>query len=984
LLRAADLRALQRTIVSVLPRGIDARSAAVIVPTRSAARQLRRTIEDSILETARDSTVVLPDFVTRAELYVRLHQRLSDAPPLLTEFERDVLLRLAADDAQQAGTPAPFRLRPGLLLAISAFYDELRRRNRSIDSLDRHVRAPLEAVSDTDRGAERLLVQTRFLSAAYAAFERRLADSGRIDEHGLRALLLAGGLDQPYRYVVVTVADQAADPNGLWPADFDLLSRLPGVARLDVVATERMLESGWHQRVHEALPGLDEERVGGASSVPMLLTPPSAPPAEPRDGFAARDREEELVDAARWIKRRARAASADPGAVLDRTAIVFQRPLPYLYLARNVFESANIPYQAVDALPLAAEPVAAAIDLLFTIAAEEATRSSVIEVLASPHWRIHDPARPDTKPERGEIAALDRALKESKYLGGWDRLAQLAATIGSRTAAPGREGARWRRAAPALAAASALGPALQPFTSGAAASTQLAGLLDVIATLEALPQPADPGFERHMRARGAILGAIAMLRDAHAAFDDRPVPIAELVATLRRWIEGQTFMPASGHDGVRLLDAPAAAFADLDAVRLVGLVESDWPERSAVSIFYPSSLLRDLGWAAETDRLAAARAQFRDLLQLPAGQISVSSFTLEDDALVSPSPFLEDVPGGLPVERATLEGQGRIFTHEALARPVAAAAIAGAAAAWLGLRRSRTSPADVRYHGSTAARGPEVYAVSRIERYLECPFKYFAAQVLQLEEEREDESGLTVLERGQLLHGVFEAFFRRWRAEGRGTMTADALAEATAMFREVAEAQLSALPEGDRALERTYLLGSAAAPGLAERAFAFEVEHGVGVVERLIEYQIEGTFVFDGPGGPRRIAVRGKADRIDVLADETLRVVDYKLGRAPKTGRALQLPIYGVSAAQQLARRTGRTRTVSRAGYVAFKEKNAFVDIGGRGGQTEAALKEGEARFVEAIDGIESGRFPVDPDEPWLCTRCGFAHVCRKDYVGDE
>jgi len=85
-----------------------------------------------------------------------------------------------------------------------------------------------------------------------------------------------------------------------------------------------------------------------------------------------------------------------------------------------------------------------------------------------------------------------------------------------------------------------------------------------------------------------------------------------------------------------------------------------------------------------------------------------------------------------------------------------------------------------------------------------------------------------------------------------------------------------------------------------------------------------------------------------------------------------------------MARRTGRQRDVARAGYVAFKEKNAFVDIGGRSGNVEAALKDGQLRFVQAVEGIESGRFPVDPDEPWLCTRCGFAHVCRKDYVGDE
>jgi RecB family exonuclease len=61
--------------------------------------------------------------------------------------------------------------------------------------------------------------------------------------------------------------------------------------------------------------------------------------------------------------------------------------------------------------------------------------------------------------------------------------------------------------------------------------------------------------------------------------------------------------------------------------------------------------------------------------------------------------------------------------------------------------------------------------------------------------------------------------------------------------------------------------------------------------------------------------LRGKADRIDLLDDGTLRVVDYKLGRAPKPARALQLPVYGVCVTQQLEGRHGRSPTAAgRAG----------------------------------------------------------------------
>ena len=97
--------------------------------------------------------VVIPDLVTRDELYERLHARLPNAPGRLTDYEREVIFRRAAIDAADEGTPAPFRLRPGLLLEVLSFYDELRRRDRTISAFERLLTGSLEASADTDRGA---------------------------------------------------------------------------------------------------------------------------------------------------------------------------------------------------------------------------------------------------------------------------------------------------------------------------------------------------------------------------------------------------------------------------------------------------------------------------------------------------------------------------------------------------------------------------------------------------------------------------------------------------------------------------------------------------------------------------------------------------------------------------------------------------------------------------------------------------------------
>ena len=975
LVRVPDLQAMQAYIcrcVELVRPG----SLAVIVPSRGAAEALRATIETRSLADAK--AVLIPDLVTRDELYERLHSRSPGAPRRLTGFEREVIFRRSAMDVASHGTPAPFSLRAGLILEILAFYDQLRRRNRSVAAFERLVTSTLESSADTDRGAERLLRLTRFLASAFTAFEQRVAATGCTDEHGLRARLLSdSGSDTPavYTHVIVTVPDQAADPRGLWPCDYDLLARLPRLERLEIIATENVLETGYHQRIHDALPEIEEERFGRPAALPVLAAPASGIAADQTHWIVCRDREEELVDVARSLKEGA-------CCPLDRTAIVFQRPLPYLYLAREVFADAEIPYQAFDALPLAAEPFAAALDLILSFVISEATRASIVELLASPHWSFAVDGRPLS---RADVAALDQQLKDLKYAGGWDRLRDLAGRPAADPPVVRRRSSGAARPGDALRAAADAAQELRAVVDAESASLQVSSLLAFMASHERLPDASAPARDAHLRARAAVLAVLESLREAHRLHDDAPLTIGDLLTTTRRWIEGETFAPRAGSNGIAFMDATAAPYADIDDLRLVGLVESDWPEKSSRSIFYPAQLLGQLGWPADGDRLAAARARFHDLLRLPQVRITVSTFTLEDDAIVPASVFLEEIDrAALPVQHLAVPDRARALIHEAIAEePVVPSALDGEPLEWLSLRMSRSSGSTDAYHGSTGARDAAAYSVSSLERYLDCPFKYFASHVLRLPEERADEWGLTPQERGQFVHAVFETFFREWQASGHGSITTANVSDAVAMFHTIAERQLAVLPDSDRALERTHLLGSAAAPGLAERAFAFEIEQGGEVIERLLEHELEGDFEFRGGAGIRTVRLRAKADRIDLMADGTIRIVDYKLSKAPKTSRALQLPVYGICAQQALAGRHGRSWTVGRAGYVAFREKNPFVSLGGSSSLDEA-LAAGQERLFAAVDGIERGEFPPDPEEPFLCTRCAYASVCRKDYVGDE
>ena len=59
--------------------------------------------------------------------------------------------------------------------------------------------------------------------------------------------------------------------------------------------------------------------------------------------------------------------------------------LPYVYVAREMFRAAGVPCQMFDALPLAAEPFAAALDVVLTAVGSNFARGPAVALLRSPH-----------------------------------------------------------------------------------------------------------------------------------------------------------------------------------------------------------------------------------------------------------------------------------------------------------------------------------------------------------------------------------------------------------------------------------------------------------------------------------------------------------------------------------------------------------------------------------------------------------------------
>ena len=714
-----------------------------------------------------------------------------------------------------------------------------------------------------------------------------------------------------------------------------------------------------------------------------------------------RDREEELAAVASRLKQEAREGTAAP---LHRTALVVRRPLPYLYLARDVFADAGVPFEALDTLPLAAEPYAAALDLVLEAVTSDFTRASLMSLLRSPHFDIggacrSEIGRPEDRPLQDwdeAIAACDFALAEARYLGGLDRLARLVEQWAALGAPATREERRRQRAVPALVPLLDAARALEPLCRTTRLVDHISTLINWLRRFDQPPTAHEETRARRLRVRAAVLGALTALRSAY----DRHDPLAEgdapmLSAAIRRWLGSQTFAARTGAPGLQILDPQAARYGEFDDIQIVGLIEGEWPERPRRNVLYPSSLLTLLEplpaiadpAQQERNALQSARAQFRDLMFSAAKRVRLSAFALEHDAVVEPSVLLDDVPafGLVTIQGVTVPS--RVAYSEALAlEPRRADVLPEQAAAWGVMRLGDDGRPAARLRGDAGAwRLPRV-SISRLELFLNCPFKFFAAQVLKLEEQPEDEAIQTPLQRGRFLHDLWERFFDEWQTRGYGRIEPDLLDEARRLFAEISEDALETLSPAEAALERQRLLGSAVDPGIAHRVFAMEASRPVRITERLLEFPLEGEFVFRAKdGASRTIAINAKTDRIDALADGTIRVIDYKSKNTPDLKVALQLPIYARLAREVLQRSQGKSMALGEALYLSFEGDKAVVPLRPARGQTlEDVIADAEDRALRALDRINDGQFPVRPQKKSMCGPCSFRAVCRLEIVEAE
>ena len=707
-----------------------------------------------------------------------------------------------------------------------------------------------------------------------------------------------------------------------------------------------------------ARPFLQEIIAPMASRVMRLPEPP--PPARVAQ-ISTSGAHDEVWAAAKEILR-----FVDRGFDFADVGVVARTLDPYLDPIDSLFREHRIPYTSSATRPLARDPAIKAARLLFTI--DDFDRAHVLDLLRSPYM----------KDRRG-----DRAL--------WDPASRL---MGIGTGAD-----EWRRRLGAAAGKDWINnkgrrAGAKPFVLP---RVEVDLFWDSIRALLDAPPPPATGWKawaawaldrvrRFLEPDPRVEAAIARLEMLDGfALDDPREALLEIFAGLSE--------PAGGRTGVRVLDAMAARGSSYRALLVLGMNERFFP-RFILQDAFLSDPVRSRLDARLGCRIPRKRDGYDEerllftLLESSAdetvfiyqrsdekGRLQISSPFLpkpeEDSGRIERRPSLRLAQAEFeiltPREASLRTGQG-----EALGRALGwDVRMLVNATAFLGSVEQRGKPTPYDGLVDTRTYWPQLagYGISptSLERLAECPFKYFAHGMLDLQalEEPEGETMITPLEVGDFYHAFLEQYHKTGDFDGR-------LKEAFADFEATRTIRYPVLWE----VEREHLEAVLRAVVDADDCTTFKPKQH--------EVLLEGELPIDA-GGRKTVKFRGYADRLDLAAGGAFRVVDYKRSGGKygldmekgvfDKGKYLQPPLYFLLAQQMLKAPADASKFAYYFLEEIFEGEEWEKELTGEMWERRPDF---EAHLRSYLERIAAGEFLIRPGDH--CRYCDFRTVCRKSH----
>jgi len=760
--------------------------------------------------------------------------------------------------------------------------------------------------------------------------------------------------------------------------------------------------------------------------------------------------EDEVAAAAKEILRLIEDHDFDPMEI----SVVVRALDAYLPVVRRVFEENKVPFACLVGEPLIHEPLAKTIIRFLRLRVESFPRAAVLDVLTSPSFKLSVFCESDKTPRPDMWEWITRKLgitrgdPAGESLGEWQRLEQAVHLHRDR---PDDEDEESLERTMTSGQMGLLGELVKRLHADLSAIPVRAGwgeyaamfsrLLPLYFDLPAWNGSPVVGHEELVPA--AIRGCLASVERLDVLGEE--VSLKEWTDLLVRALE-RARVPSEAGDrhGVQVLDVMAARGVPCRALFVLGLNEKNFPrsirEDALLRDTERDVLARDLGFkiALKLDGFQEERLLFALLLRSAKERLHLSYQRADRDGrTMVPSGYLVELERELwgPASGVTEGTRERRIKRRPSERWVE----------WP-YERMLLTPREMGLHGilqigavppgcrslygepelleqgmnalkdlESAKAGLTLYdglvgpvashwqaleqrgvAPTSLERYAQCPFRYFAAQVLRLQPLKTPESvvELDARSRGELCHALLRAFHERLQRDG--PPIADV--EADDAVRLLAGVASSVFAE----FEKEHWVGYPLLWSLAREETLWLVEQLVredlrelrqsGYVPVKFEVEAKGRFGSSLPASLQTVPIRGILDRVDARQDKgrtLVRVVDYKytqlgvskdkdLPTAAVRGFRLQPPLYLLAAREVL----GQPAILESAAFyfLAPNRKDgpvdrSVLDASCWDGETGARIGQSLALILE---GIKAGRFFILPDG--YCDYCDYSAVCRRHH----
>jgi ATP-dependent helicase/nuclease subunit B len=259
---------------------------------------------------------------------------------------------------------------------------------------------------------------------------------------------------------------------------------------------------------------------------------------------------------------------------------------------------------------------------------------------------------------------------------------------------------------------------------------------------------------------------------------------------------------------------------------------------------------------------------------------------------------------------------------------------------------------------------PRNWSAYTHQRMIDCPYRFFAADMLGLKPQEEIREALSKSDYGSLIHRVLQAFHSDvsglpgpWSAP-----LADNRPAALQMLRQISEAVFAdAVRDNFQArswLHQWLTCLPAYLDWLGEHQANWQL-HGV-------EVKAERSF-------SEHLRLKGRIDRVDQRLGRRA-IIDYKTGSAPAGddvlhGEAVQLPSYALLLGND----------VEQLQYLQIGNASVVPNVCAQGADLEALLERTAIRISVIDQALQAqAELPAWGDDN-VCTYCEFSGLCRRD-----